>query len=125
MTKAASLHEFWNTFLTAYEENSVPDGPGRPDYPYMTYQLITDSFSGLPIESSVTLWYRSESNRALNAKIEEISAALVDGGATIGCDSGIMWIKKSSPFSIPVQDDADKTIKGRQLNVQIEFWTET
>lgn len=125
MTKAAALHAYWNTFLTAYEENSVPGGPDRPDYPYMTYQLITDSFNGPPVESSITLWYRSESNKALNAKVEEISGALAEGGATIGCDSGIIWIKKSSPFSIPVQDDTDKTVKGRQLNVQIEFWTET
>lgn len=124
MTKAAALHKFWNTFLTAYEENSVPGGTDRPSYPYMTYQLITDSFNGQPVELSVTLWYRSESNKALNAKVEEISAALVDGGATIGCDSGIIWIKKGSPFSVPMQDDVDKTIKGRQLNVQIEFWTE-
>lgn len=125
MTKAAALHAFWNTFLTAYEENSVPGGPDRPDYPYMTYQLITDSFNGLPVESSATLWYKSESNKALNAKVEEVSNALVEGGVTISCDGGIIWVKKGSPFSIPVQDDTDKTIRGRQLNVQIEFWTET
>lgn len=125
MTKAAALHAYWNTFLTAYEENSVPGGSDKPNYPYMTYQLITDSFNGLPTESSITLWYRSESNKALNAKVEEISGVLAEGGATIGCDSGIIWIKKSSPFSIPIQDDIDKTIKGRQLNIQIEFWTET
>lgn len=124
MTKAAALHEFWNTFLPAYEENSVPGGPDKPGFPYMTYQLITDSFNGEPVEASVTLWYKSESNKALNAKVEEISAVLVDGGKTIGCDSGVIWLKKSSPFSIPVQDSTDNTVKGRQLNVQIEYWTE-
>ena len=124
MTKAAAIHAFWNTFLTAYEETSVPGGKDKPDFPYITYQLITDSFNGGPVDTSVTIWYRSDSNKALNAKVEEISAALVDGGVNIACDSGIIWIKKATPFSIPVQDDVDLMVRGKQLNVQMEFWTE-
>lgn len=124
MTKATAIHAFWNRFLKAYEEHSVPGGKEKPDFPYITYQLITDSFTGGPVESSVTLWYRSDTNTALNAKVEEISEAIGEGGVVIGCDSGTIWIKRSSPFSIPVQDETDRTVRGRLLNVQMEFWTE-
>ena len=42
MTKAAAIYQFWNSFgLAAYEENSVPDDA---TFPYITYQLVTDSF---------------------------------------------------------------------------------
>lgn len=123
MTKAAAIHEFWNTFLTAHEENSVPGGPDKPDYPYMTYQLLTDSFTGGPVETSVTLWYRSDSNKALNAKVEEISSALGMGGVNIACDTGVIWIKRGQPFSIPTRDDTDIAVRGRQLNIQMEFFT--
>ena len=42
MTKAAAIYQFWNSFgLTAYEENTVPTDA---TFPYITYQLVTDSF---------------------------------------------------------------------------------
>ena len=58
MTKAAAIYQFWNSFgLTAYEENSVPV---EAAFPYITYQLVTDSFDReIPLVASI--WYRSES----------------------------------------------------------------
>ena len=42
MTKAAAIYQFWSGFgLTAYEENTVPEDAV---FPYVTYQLVTDSF---------------------------------------------------------------------------------
>ena len=42
MTKAEALHSFYSSFgLTAYEENSVPDDA---EFPYITYNITTDSF---------------------------------------------------------------------------------
>ena len=71
MTKASALYQFWNSFgLTAYEENTVPDDAA---FPYITYQLVTDSFDReIPLTAS--LWYRSESWKAINAKTEEKSS---------------------------------------------------
>ena len=124
MTKAAAIHAFWNRFLTAFEENNVPGGKDKPDFPYMTYQLVTGFFAGGPVETTTTLWYRADSNIALNAKVEEISEAIGEGGVNIACESGIIWIKRSSPFALPIRDDTDKQVKGRQLNIQTEFWTD-
>ena len=70
MTKAAAIYQFWSGFgLTAYEENTVPDDA---TFPYITYQLVTDSFDReIPLTAS--LWYRSESWTGINAKTKEFS----------------------------------------------------
>ena len=85
MTKAAAIYQFWSSFgLTAYEENTVPTDAV---FPYITYQLVTDSFDReIPLTAS--LWYRSESWTAINAKTEEISQKLSRRGKSMACDGG-------------------------------------
>ena len=85
MTKAAAMYQFWSSFgLTAYEENTVPDDA---TFPYITYQLVTDSFDR-EIQLTASLWYRSESWTGINAKTEEISRKNSRGGKIISCDGG-------------------------------------
>ena len=120
MTKAAAIYQFWNSFgLTAYEENSVPDDA---DFPYITYQLVTDSF-GREIPLTASIWYRSESWTAINAKTEEISAHIGLGGKIIKCDGGRIWIKRGQPFAQNMGDESDDLIKRKYLNLTFEFLT--
>ena len=120
MTKAAAIYQFWNSFgLTAYEENSVPDDA---DFPYITYQLVTDSF-GREIPLTASIWYRSESWTAINAKTEEISQKISRGGKIISCDGGAIWLKRGQPFSQNMGDESDDLIKRKYLNVTAEFIT--
>ena len=120
MTKAAAIYQFWNSFgLTAYEENSVPDDAA---FPYITYQLVTDSFdSEIPITAS--LWYRSESWTGINAKTEEISQTISRGGKIILCDGGAIWLKRGQPFAQSMGDESDDLIKRKYLNITAEFMT--
>ena len=120
MTKAAAIYKFWNSFgLTAYEENSVPD---EAAFPYITYQLVTDSFEReIPIAASI--WYRSESWTAINAKAEEISQKIGRGGKIIPCDGGAIWLKRGQPFSQSMVDESDDLIKRKYLNITAEFMT--
>ena len=120
MTKAAAIYQFWNSFgLTAYEENSVPD---KAQFPYITYQLVTDSFDReIPITAS--LWYRSESWTAINAKTEEISQRISRGGKIVSCDSGAIWLKRGQPFAQNMGDESDDLIKRKYLNITAEFMT--
>ena len=120
MTKAAAIYQFWNSFgLTAYEENSVPDDA---DFPYITYQLVTDSFEReIPLTAS--LWYRSESWTAINAKTEEISQKISRGGKIISCDGGAIWLKRGQPFAQNMGDESDNLIKRKYLNITAEFMT--
>ena len=120
MTKAAAIYQFWSGFgLTAYEENTVPDDAA---FPYITYQLVTDSFyREVPVTAS--LWYRSESWTAINAKTEEISQKISRGGKIISCDGGAIWLKRGQPFAQSMSDESDDLIKRKYLNITAEFIT--
>ena len=120
MTKAAAIYQFWNSFgLTAYEENTVPTGAA---FPYITYQLVTDSFDReIPLTASI--WYRSESWTAINAKTEEISQKISLGGKIISCDGGAIWLKRGQPFAQNMGDESDNLIKRKYLNITAEFMT--
>ena len=120
MTKAAAIYQFWNSFgLTAYEENSVPDDA---TFPYITYQLVTDSLDReIPLTAS--LWYRSESWTAINAKTEEISHKISRGGKIISCSGGAIWLKLGQPFAQNMGDESDNLIKRKYLNVTAELIT--
>ena len=120
MTKAAAFYQFWNSFgLTAYEENTVPTDA---DFPYITYQLVTDSFDReIPLTAS--LWYRSESWTAINAKTEEISQTISRGGKIIACDGGAIWLKRGQLFAQSMGDESDDLIKRKYLNITADFMT--
>ena len=120
MTKAAAIYQFWSGFgLTAYEENTVPTDAA---FPYITYQLVTDSFyREVPVTAS--LWYRSESWTAINAKTEEISQKISRGGKIISCDGGAIWLKRGQPFAQNMGDESDDLIKRKYLNITAEFLT--
>ena len=120
MTKSAAIYQFWNSFgLTAYEENTVPHDAV---FPYITYQLVTDSFEReIPLTASI--WYRSESWAGINAKAEEISQTISRGGKIISCDGGAIWLKRGQPFAQSIGDESDDLIKRKYLNITAEFMT--
>ena len=120
MTKAAAIYQFWSGFgLTAYEENTVPTDAA---FPYITYQLVTDSFDReIPLTASI--WYRSESWTAINAKTEEISQKISRGGKIIACDGGAIWMKRGQPFAQNMGDESDDLIQRKYLNITAEFIT--
>ena len=120
MTKAAAIYQFWSGFgLTAYEENTVPTDAA---FPYLTYQLVTDSFDR-EVAATASLWYRGESWTAINAKTEEISQKISRGGKIIACDGGAIWIKRGQPFAQNMGDESDDLIKRKYLNITAEFMT--
>ena len=120
MTKAAAIYQFWSGFgLTAYEENTVPEDAA---FPYVTYQLVTDSFDR-EVAATASLWYRGESWTAINDKTEEISAHIGLGGKIIKCDGGRIWIKRGQPFAQNMGDESDDLIKRKYINVVYEFMT--
>ena len=120
MTKAAAIYQFWSGFgLTAYEENTVPEDAA---FPYVTYQLVTDSFDR-EVAATASLWYRGESWTAINAKTEEIAQHIGLGGKIIKCDGGRIWIKRGQPFAQNMGDESDDLIKRKYLNLTFEFFT--
>lgn len=124
MTKASALYNFFSSFgIEAYDETLVPTGDEAPKFPYLTYQLITDSFDN-EVLIPVSLWYRSEASLlALNTKTEEISQRIGRGGVFLDCDGGKIWIKRGSPFAQTMSDPEDNTIRRKYINITAEFLT--
>ena len=122
-TKAATIYEFWNNFeMMAYEENSVPTGEDAPKFPYITYQLVTDSL-GNEVAMTASLWYRGTSWVEANAKTEEISQRIGRKGAVLDCNGGKVWIKRGTPFAQNMGDESDNLIKRKYLNITAEYLT--
>ena len=123
MTKEAALYNFWSMFgIPAYEENAVPTGEGGAEFPYITYQVVTDSF-GNDVALTGSVWYRSTSWKEANAKAQEISNTLSRGGVTVACDGGIIWLRRGVPFAQSMGDDSDDQIKRKYINLVAEFMT--
>ena len=120
MTKAAAIYQFWSGFgLAAHEENTVPEDAA---FPYVTYQLVTDSFDR-EVAATASLWYRGESWTAINAKTEEIARFIGGGGCLIDCDGGFIWLKRGTPFAQNMGDESDDLIKRKYINVTVEYMT--
>lgn len=123
MTKAAALHQFWTSFgLDAFEGNSVPTGGDSPAFPYITYEVLTDDL-GESTAMTASLWYRTTSWTAANAKSDEIGAAIGYGGILLPCDGGRIWIQRGAPFSQSLGDEGDDMIRRKLINVTAMFLT--
>lgn len=124
MTKAAALYQFFSSFgLDAWEENSVYALENPPAFPYLTYQMHTDSFGEYDAPLSASLWYRSTSWAAANAKVEEISAEIGRGGKVVPVDGGHLLFMRGSPFAQSLGDPSDDMIKRKLLNISVRFYT--
>lgn len=123
MTKEAALYNFWSMFgLPAYEENAVPTGEDGAEFPYITYQVVTDSF-GNDVALTGSVWYRSTGWTAINAKTEEIARFIGVGGCLLDCDGGFIWLKRGTPFAQNMGDESDNLIKRKYINVTVEYMT--
>lgn len=127
MTKAAALYQFFSSFgIPAYEENSVYDEDEPPAMPYLTYQLNTGAFdpnsNGAAL--SINLWYRSDRWIDINAKTEEISAAIGRSGKVLTCDGGYILIRRSdSNFAQTMGDNSDDKVKRKYISLMVEYFT--
>ena len=126
MIKEGAIYQFLHGFgLEAYEENAVYSMKEPPAMPYLTCELNTGSFADeISIPISVNLYYRSASWAAINAKSEEISAAIGYGGRIIDFDGGHIWVKRGTPFAQSLGDPSDDMVRRKLLNLQLEFFSE-
>ncbi len=122
MMKAAALYNFWSGFgLPAFEQNAVPTGDDKPEFPYLTYSVVDDSF-GDEVAMAANLWYRSTSWLEAEQKTREISKA-IGSGHILPCTGGAIWIKRGQPFAQSMGDDADDMIKRKYINITAEYFT--
>lgn len=121
MTKGAALFTFFSGFgWPGHVDTAVPEDAALP---YLTYTPVFDAWDGGPVALTVNLWDRTESESAMNAKAQEISAAIGLGGKLLACDGGYIWLRRGTPFAQPVLNAEDPTIKRRYINITAEYLT--
>ena len=113
---AKALYQFFSGFgLDAYVEYSVPDDS---QLPYITYQVIEPDW-----KESATIyarvWYRSTSYAAINAKVDEIRAAIGEG-VSLPTDNGAVYLTKAAPFAqnMPMEGDPNLKVVYLLFNIQ-------
>ena len=124
MDKAQAIQNFWAGFgLTAYEASTVPTGESAPSFPYITYDVKTDSFESV-LSMSGSLWYRSSSWEDISKKTEEIAQVITEHGYYIQkIDNGYMYLTKGAPFAQRMSDPSDDMIRRMYININVEFLT--
>ena len=127
MTKAAALYNFFKSFeLPAYEEDSVfamAMSGQAPALPYITYEGKADFFGEVDSPLTFSLWYRSSSWTEINAKSQQISAAIGRVGKILKCDGGYILIQRSQPWVQNMGDDSDDMIRRNVHNLTVRFYT--
>ncbi len=121
MDKAQAIDRFWNSFgLDAYEQTTVDKDAQMP---YITYEVVTDSFENA-VSMSADLWYYSESWAKAEQMASRISKFIGISGVLInlGGKDGYMWIKRDTPFSQHVTDPNDM-VRRIRIGIQVEFLT--
>lgn len=120
---AKALYGFFSSFgLPAYVIGSVPDEtpdkqPVRP--PYITYQLTEPNWR-TPTQIYAELWYRSTSVVPLNAKTDEIRAAIGEG-LSLPTDGGAIYLYEFN--AEPMYMEGDDTLKRMYMTMTIEATT--
>ena len=118
MDKAQAINAFWNRFLPAYDERTVPDGIS---FPYISYEVGTAELDE-PILLSANLWYRDSGWKAITDKTKEI-ARYIKTMTPIKVDNGRVYITKGVPFSQRMDEPDDPTIRRIILNINVEYLT--
>lgn len=123
MDKAQALHKFWSSFgLPAYDSSTIPTGNDAPQFPYITYDVETDSMDNV-LSLSGSIWYRSTSWEAITHKEEDVARAIGSGYYIDTIDNGYMWITKGTPFAQRMSDPNDDMIRRMYINISVEFLT--
>lgn len=121
MTKGAALYQFFSGFgMEAYPTANVPEDAV---FPWLTYDLVIDSWTGGEVSISTNLWFYTESESVPNAKAQEIADAIGSSGKLLPCDGGYIWLKRGSPWCQSLKDETNATIKRRSLNITAEYLT--
>lgn len=123
MTKEQAIYKFWNSFGIPAYADTVDLTEDEATLPYITYEVKTASHGGDPVQTAVSIWYKTTSEAIPNKKVDEISKRIGDEGELLECDDGLIYVYKGNPWCSNRTGQDDDTIKLRLLNVTYKFYT--
>lgn len=118
MTEVAkALKAFYSSFgIPAYTEDNVPDDEDVK-MPYITYTVPqSDVFSSATHQARV--WYYGNSNVAVNAKADEILAAIGRSGKKLKAGEGYVYIYRGDG-TVAQHQPSDDTTRIVYLNLEL------
>ena len=122
MDKFQALQTFWSSFgVPAFDENTVPGGEERPEFPYITYDVSTGNL-GSYAAMSASLWDYGTNWERISSLLIAVQSVIGRGGRMIPIDGGALWIKKGSPFAQRMSDPNDM-IRRIFINIEAEYIT--
>lgn len=121
MTIENAIYNYFDKFLPAYEENTVPD---NAKFPFLTYECTSTTFNEGKVSINVSLWYRENTWANANNMAHRIEQDLGYGGTCIYTDTGeFIWITKDVPFIQSLGDNSDDKVKRKLLKLRLEYFT--
>lgn len=124
MKKWEALYNFYSDFgIEAYEENSVPTGKDKPDYPYIVYEVQQGGFDGYnDVALSFSIIDRNDSFVPSYQLMDTIAETIGDG-KVIELDNGYMKIRQGSPWAQNQRDNADSSIRRLYSIIMVTYYT--
>lgn len=126
------------TYLEEFMKKELPDAPwDEEDYtavygtesvqkdamlPYMTYNFVDNAFLDGEVAIPITIWFHTDSEAFPN-KVAMDFRNYIEINDIIRCDEGLIWLKAGSPFSQPIPGQDMEGLKGRLINLTIEYLT--
>ena len=97
---------------------------GKPvAMPYITYTIVEPEWNA-PASHQARVWYRGESYEELDAKVDEIAAAVPAGrGVLLPAGNGYLWLNRASPWA-QLMPTVDRHLKVAYINLQLNAYTE-
>jgi len=118
MNKSQALYNFFSSFdISAFPTTAVPESVS---FPWLSYENKLGNTRD-SVSIAVYLYYHTDSEAVINAKVDEIAQRISLGGTQIAYDGGAIWVKMGTPYSVPIVDNTDHSVKRRMLNITLEF----
>lgn len=121
-TKEQALYGFWSSFgLPAYQEEAVPTGEDRPQYPYITYEVATDSFGEFQTPLTASVWDRSSSLERITRETKRITDRLATNAVSLHYAGGGMRLWLGRPATRAGADSSDDMVRRNIININAEY----
>lgn len=112
---AKAIYAFFSGFgIPAYDTNVVPD---EAAFPHIIYSFSEPEWNTKSSGYALVL-YRTENRAAINAKSDEVAAAIAEKPRLI-CDGGTIQLWPETPL---VQPYRDGDIRGNMINFSINAY---
>lgn len=118
MTKAEALHTFMASLGWDAYANQAPAGAA---FPYLVYEQNIGGWLDDKIPTTVTLWDYSDSYKPILDMCEALTDKVTMGGVNVPYDGGTITIRRDGAFQAAAVESSDDKIKGRYVNLTLEY----